>query len=185
MKKTTRSIVGLIVLVVTIIGLSGQQIIEVNAGTGDYYVKDKETETCPGGGNIVSYSERQRYGTVNGKVQKVKFYVYAKYTGSKKVNEIKCMWSTGATMRKCATMTLSTSVGKEYSFQASESSTWQSITSTEKYWSSTNGSKVECEASNFTIAPIDDLKGDNFWILSTAKVKLNGSNKYISTSSGC
>ena len=139
----------------------------VNAGNiANYYDSDDDSISVNGGGKLLTHAEHQTYGTTsnNGKVRKVKFYVYAKYSGDKKVTEIKCSWKIGAKMRSSATMTLNTSAGKAYSFGASSSSTWQNVESEEKYWLSTNGSKIEYEQSNFTIAPDSDLKGFMFWI---------------------
>lgn len=154
-------------------------------GIGDYYTKDNEDLAVSGGGKLYSHTERQTYGTLSGKVRKVKFYVYGKYDGSQKVDSIKCAWRTGATLRKSATLTLSTSVGKEYSFGASASSTWQSVTSSEKYWLHTSGTKVSYEDSNFTIAPDADLSGFDFWVTTTATVYTKGYKKPTAISSGC
>lgn len=152
-----------------------------------YYTKDDDNNPVNGGGTLYTHAERQTYGTVSssGLVRKVKFYVYAKYSGKKTVTSIKCSWQTGAKMRSSATMQLNTSVGSSYSFGASSSSAWQSVESTEKYWHSTNGSKVEYENSNFTIAPDVDLLGYQFWIKTTAVVKVKGGAKPTTVSCGC
>ena len=55
----------------------------------------------------------------------------------------------------------------------------------EKYWCSTNGSKIESENSNFTITPDCDLKGYSFWITTTATVKVKGGAKKSSISCEC
>ena len=151
------------------------------------YTSDDDSHAVDGGGTLYTHAERQTYGSLSqsGKVRKVKFYVYAKYVGKKDVTSIKCSWVTGAKMRNSATMTLSTSAGSSYSFDASTSSTWQNIESSEKYWNSTNGSKIEYESSNFTISPNSDLYGYDFWVTTTAKVKVKGGAKTTSISCGC
>jgi hypothetical protein len=163
------------------------QMDTVSAGIGDYYTSDYETNSVNGGGKIKAYCERQTYGTTSksGVVRKVKFYVYSKYTGNKTVKSIKCAWVTGAKLRNSATLTLNTSGGSTYSFGASSSSTYQNVESSEKYWSSTNGTMVECENSNFTISPDCDLYGYLFWIKCTATVKVKGGAKSTSISCGC
>lgn len=159
----------------------------VSAGIGDYHVSDDDSIAVNGGGTLYTHAERQRYGTVsnNNTVRKVNFYVYAQYSGDKTVTSIKCAWKTGATMRSSATMSLNTSAGKNYSFGASASSTWQNIESSEKYWESTNGSTIEYESSNFTITPDWDLSGFDFWITTTASVKVKGGAKKSTISCGC
>lgn len=162
--------------------------IDVSAGNlANYYTSDDDSISVNGGGKLYTHAERQTYGSTskNGTVWKVKFYVYAKYEGKKKVTSIKCSWKTGAKMRSSATMSLNTSAGSTYSFGASASNSWQNIESAEKYWCSTNGSKIVSENSNFTIAPDCDLKGYLFWITTTATVKVKGGAKKSSISCGC
>lgn len=160
----------------------------VSAGNlANYYSSDDDNISVNGGGKLYTHAERQTYGSTskNGMVRKVKFYVYAKYSGKKKVTSIKCAWKTGAKMRSSATMTLNTSAGSSYSFGASSSNSWQNIESAEKYWHSTNGSKIEYENSNFTISPDSDLYGYMFWITTTAVVKVKGGAKKSTISCGC
>ncbi len=149
------------------------------------YTSDKESVSVSGGGTLYSYTERQSTGSVNGNVRKVKFYVYAKYSGSQTVTSIKCSWKTGAKLRNSATLTLNTSVGSSYSVSASASSTYQNVESSTKYWNNTNGATISYEASNFTIAPKSDLYGTCFWVTSTARVTTKGYSKPTSISSGC
>lgn len=181
--KKLRNMVLSLLLGVSILSMG---TINVKAAEGDYYTIAPDSKiACQGGGNLISHAERQTYGTLSGNVRKVMFYVYAKYDGTQAVDSIKCEWSTGATLRNSATMTLSTSVGTQYSFGASTSSTWQSVTSTPKYWLHTTGTTVSYENSNFTIAPDADLLGYQFWITTTGTVYTKGYLKPTTISNGC
>lgn len=145
------------------------------------YVSDTEKITTPDGKKLYSHTENQRYGTISGKSRKVKFYVYAKYDGNTKVNSIKCQWKIGAKLRSEATTTAVVGItGNTYSAQATESSKWQNVTTEDKYWLHTSGTKVSYEDSNFVISPDSDLHDYDFWINTTATVKLKG---YAKTSS--
>lgn len=184
MKNFKRMVACLLAISMLTCGLSAN----VSASNlANYYSSDDDHIAVNGGGKLYTHAERQTYGSTskNGMVRKVKFYVYAKYSGKNKVTSIKCAWKTGAKMRASATMTLNTSAGSAYSFGASSSNSWQNIQSSEKYWQSTKGSKVEYENSNFTITPTSDLYGYMFWITTTAVVKVKGGTKKSTISCGC
>ncbi|SDB08933.1 hypothetical protein [Eubacterium oxidoreducens] len=55
------------------------------ANLANYYTKDDENISVNGGGTLYAHAERQTYGSLSssGVVRKVKFYVYAKYSGTK------------------------------------------------------------------------------------------------------
>ena len=150
------------------------------AGAADYYTTDKDSVVTPDGNGhkLYSYTEHQTYGTLSGKSRKVKFYVYAKYVGTTTVESIKCQWKIGAKVRTSATITGTVGLtGNTYSISASSSSTWQNVTTAEKYWINYSGTKVAYEDSNFVISPDSDLKGFEFWVTTTATVKLKGYGK--------
>ena len=183
--KTVKKVVSLLLTLSLCLG-----VFPANVSAGNYenyYTSDDDKISVNGGGTLYTHAERQVYGSdsKSGTVRKVKFYVYAKYSGSKQVSSIKCAWKTGAKMRNSATMTLNTSVGSSYSFGASASNTYQNIESSEKYWCSTNGCKVEYDQSNFTLTPIGDLYGYYFWITTTATVRVKGGAKNSTISCGC
>lgn len=145
------------------------------ASSEDYYLSDTDNTSCADGGKLISYSERQKYGKLTGNSRRVKFYTYAKYDGSTKVKEIKLTWHLGAKMRSCCELTATVSLtNKEYGVSATYKQAWQNCNTVDKYWSSTNGAKVEYENSNYVISPDADLKGFQFWINSTAYVELKG-----------
>lgn len=155
------------------------------AGIGDYYTSDDDSVACgSGGGTLYSHTERQTYGTISGTVHKFKFYVYSKYEGNKTVEQVKCTWKTGASLRNSASMSLSISTGTTYTASAGSSSSW-SNTYIEKYWLHTTGTKVSYEQSNFTVTPESDYRDNTASVTTTSSVKLKGDAKTYSISSGC
>lgn len=161
----------------------GNITVLANSNT-NRYVSDTEKITTPDGKKLYSHTENQKFGTISGKSRKVKFYVYAKYEGNTKVNSIKCQWKIGAKLRCEATTTAVVGItGNTYSAQATESSKWQNVTTEEKYWLHTSGTKVSYEDSNFVISPDSDLCSLDFWINTTATVKLKGYAKSSSITS--
>ncbi len=183
MKLKKQMIMG--VLLASVIVSSLGVNMKAMASSEDYYIKDTEAITCADGGKLTSYSENQKYGKLTGSSRKVKFYTYAAYKGSTKVQEIKVTWHLGAKMRNSCELTATVSLtNKEYGVSASSKSSWQNCNTVDKYWSSTNGCKTEYEDSNYVIAPDEDLSGYKFWLQSTAYVKLKGYTHTSSISSG-
>nr|MBP3598900.1 hypothetical protein [Eubacterium sp.] len=185
-KKILMKLSATMVAMAIVVGSMSANSITASAAVEDYYTSDKESVSTPDGNNhkLYSYTENQTYGKLSGKSRKVKFYVYAKYVGNTKVESIKCSWKIGAKMRSSATVTATVGVtGNSYTASASSSSTWQNVTTEEKYWLHTSGTKVSYEDSNFVISPDCDLSGFNDWVTTTATVKLKGYAKKASISS--
>ena len=181
MKKQTIMGVLLASVIVSSLGVKNSAM----ASDADYYTKDSDSITCADGGKLTSYSENQKYGKLTGSSRKIKFYTYAAYKGSTKVQEIKVTWHLGAKMRNECELTATVSLSnKEYGVSASAKSSWQNCNTKNKYWSSTNGCKTEYEDSNYIIAPDEDLYGYKFWLQSTAYVKLKGYAHTSSVSTG-
>ncbi len=184
MKIRKQTIIGVLLasIIVSPLGVKNSAM----ASSEDRYTKDTEKISCPDKGTLTSYCENQTYGKLTGKSRKIKFYTYAAYNGSSKVEEIRVSWNLGAKMRnKCElTATVSMNSNREYGVKASASMSWQNCNTAKKYWSSTNGCRTEYEDSNYVIAPDVDLKGYQFWLKSTAYVKLKGYSHSTSISTG-
>jgi len=128
---------------------------------------------------------KQRYGTLSGTVRKFQFYLYSKYEGTKTVERIKASWTVTAKMRSQATLTLSTSLStNSATISAGTSSTWQNV-SLNKYYISTNGTKMVYDQSNFTCAPDSDLYSYEVSLVTESSVKLKSDAKTYTISSGC
>ncbi len=177
---------GLMALCCALVLLGSPTTAHASSGK---YTSVTQSASVDGGGTLYSHTERQTYGSTSGNVRTVKFYVYAKYSGSQTVTSIRCSWQTGAIMKSGATLTMSiagsTSKTVSVTASASSTSTYTTVTTATKYWCNTNGSKVAYENSNFTLAPKSYVKGYKFWVTSTAKVYTENHARATEISSGC
>lgn len=134
---------------------------------------DTSNYTIPGSkGKITSNAWRGGVGK-SGNTGKFTYQVSAVYTGSKKVNEIKTTFRTGASLRSGASWNIGLSVG---GISAGGGSNWQTI-SQGSYWLNTNGAKTSSWRSNTTFAPYKDFRVNTEYVTNSAHVKVSGDKK--------
>ena len=134
--------------------------------------------TIPGGeGTLTSNCWRQTTATVSGNTLQWSWQVSAVYSGSKTVESIKTQWYSSASLRNSASISMGIS-GDGAS--ASISSTWQVISTAQKYWNNTNGATESDYIGNIAIGPSSDYMSNSICTYNTASVKLSGDPKVYS-----
>jgi hypothetical protein len=166
------------VVLVTLLALAVFQF--VGSGCSDdtqRYSTQEKTNNVPGGGVILSHVDRQTYGNISGNQRSIDYYVYADYSGSETVKEIRTTWvqraqfwrKSGSSYSAGVTMGTS-SVG----LNVSSGSTTQYVDSATitKYWSNTNGATHAYYDSNYIVWPRDQLRSDQ--LSNTARLNIYG-----------
>ncbi len=120
-------------------------------------------------------------GTESGNTLQWDYQVSAVYAGSKSVESIRTTWKGQASLRSSATFNLGVN---QSGVVAGAGSSWQTVTTPEKYWENDNGSKESSVRSNMVISPKKDYRADTISIINTARVYLKGDAKPYTITAG-
>ena len=138
--------------------------------------QEKPLNLPDGFGKLWSNTWRSRFGKIEGHTIQWDYLTRAKYEGNKKVFAIRTTWTSSATLKNSASMSVAASGGDTTSVEAGGSSSWQSITSGKRYLMNTKGQKEAFVRGNVVIGPEKHYDRGTFFVTSTASIafKRNG-----------
>ncbi len=122
---------------------------------------------------------RSTFGTKSGNTIQWDYQVSAVYSGDRNVKKIRTTFKGSASLRSSASMNLGISASGA---SAGEGSSWQSVSTSEKYWENSNGAKSSSYRSNIVISPACDYRDGTISVTNTARVELNDGGVYEITS---
>lgn len=138
--------------------------------------------TIPGGqGKLTSNVWRSTSPTSSGNTYQWDWQVSAVYSGSKTVQRVRASWKSTASLRSSASISMGVSADGA---NAGGGSSWQSVSTKEKYWENSNGSKSSDWRSNIVIGPKKDYRSGTIVTTNKAQVKLSSDPKTYEISAG-
>lgn len=150
------------------------EIMPLSSQAKDYSIPGKQ-------GTLTSNAWRQTVHTASGNTYQWDYQVSAVYKGSKSVQYIQTAWKARASLKNSASISLGIS---DSSASAGGSSSWTQVTTVEKYWKNSNGSKTADYRSNIVVGPKSEYKQFSIYLTNTATVKLKGDPKPYSITAG-
>lgn len=132
-------------------------------------------------GTLTSNAWRQTVHTPSGNTYQWDYQVSAVYSGSKSVEYIQTAWKASASLKNSASIDLGIS---ESGASAGASSSWQQVTTVQKRWKNSNGSKSADYSSNIVVGPKSEYKQGSIYLTNTATVKLKSDPKPYSITAG-
>ncbi|WP_341281206.1 hypothetical protein [Paenibacillus sp. FSL H8-0537] len=132
-------------------------------------------------GTLTSNVWRATVATSSGNTLQWDWQVSAVYSGTKIVSSIRTSWSSTASLRNSANISMGVAAD---GVSAGGGSAWASTTTVLKFWENANGSKSSDWRSNIVIGPSTDYRSGTIVTTNTAKVKLSSDPKYYEISAG-
>lgn len=120
-------------------------------------------------GTLQSDVYRSGYET-SGNTLQWRYQVTGKVGGTQSVEQIKTIWTGGASLRNSASFSLA--VGKD-GVSVGGGSSWNTAEQT-KYWSNSNGARLATYKTNMVVAPKQDYRSNTIYLRNTAFVKFRG-----------
>ena len=145
-----------------------------------FAVSQSKNYSIPGG-QLISDSWRSTLGTSSGNTLQWDFQVSAKYAGNRKVERIRTTFRCSASLKHSASINMGIS---GTGANAGGGSSWQNVSTIEKYWENTKGQNTSSYRSNMVISPKRDYRDCTASVINKAEVALKGDSRIYSINSG-